>query len=291
MRYSQILALALAFGGVGMAVAPDASAQGIRAVREQAQASMVLTGWIDIGTEGEVEGFRLDKHDQVNAAITRFVEGEVRSWRFEPVMADGQKVKARTPVSIRLGGSTLADGGQQVRLMAASFEKYDQAATGYVTRLRMPPPAYPNDLYYSGARGDVLLLVQVGRDGKVMEVATEQVNLRVVASEANMRKLRDRLSRASQAAARRWTFNPPSTGDYKDDASWTVRVPVRFSVEGDQEGYGVWDLYISGPRQQAPWRRDKALSADANVDLLPTGGVFMADAASKGPTLLTPLDG
>lgn len=291
MRSLHILALALAVGGVGMSMVPDAASQSRREVRQQAEASMVLTGQIDIGTDGQVEAFQIDKRGQVNDAIARFVEGAVQAWRFQPVLVDGQAVKARSPVSLRLGGRINPDGGQQVTLLAASFQQYDPTATDDVTRLKMPPPAYPEDVYRAGGRGDVLLLVQVGRDGKVMDVATEQVNLRVIANEAAMRQMRDKLSRVSMAAARKWTFKAPTTGEHKEDASWTVRVPVTFAFHGEEMRYGKWDAYIPGPRQQAQWRADKALGADANADLLPAGGVFMADAASKGPQLLTPLGG
>jgi len=87
----------------------------------------------------------------------------------------------------------------------------------------MSPPMYPEDVLNARGRGDVLLLVQVGRDGKVLDVATEQVNLRVIANEAIMRKMRDKLARVSMGAARKWTFKAPSTGNEKDEASWTVR--------------------------------------------------------------------
>jgi len=62
-------------------------------------------------------------------------------------------------------------------------------------------------------------------------------------------------------------------------------------LHDERERYGRGDAYIPGPRQQAPWRADKALGADANADLLPQGGVFMADAARQGPQLLTQLGG
>jgi hypothetical protein len=291
MRSSHILALALAVGGAGICLLADASAQTRREVLQQAEASMVLTGQIDIDADGRVEAFQMDRRDQVNDMIVRFVEETVQTWRFEPGRVDGRAVKARTPVSIRLGGKVQPDGRQQVTLQAASFEQYDDNATDSVTRLKLPPPAFPEDVYYAGGRGDVLLLLQIGRDGKVMDVATEQVNLRLATTEAGMRKMRDKLSRASMGAARKWTFKVPTTGENKDDASWTVRVPVRFAFnDGREERYGVWDAYIPGPRQQAPWRADKAL-ADDNADLLPAGGVFMADAAPKGPQLLTPLGG
>ncbi|MCF7750628.1 energy transducer TonB [Bacillus subtilis subsp. subtilis] len=291
MRSSHILALALAVGGVGLSMLPEAAAQSRRAVREQAEAAMVLTGQIDIDTEGQVEGFQLDKRDQVDDGIARFVEAAVQTWQFEPVQVQGRAVPARTPVSIRLGGKTTPDGRQQVTLLAASFAKYDADAVDQVTKQQMRGPAYPEDVYRVRGRGDVLLLVQVGRDGKVMDVATEQVNLRVVGTEAQMRSMRDKLSRASMAAARKWTFNTPTSGALKDAENWTLRVPIHFALNDERERYGRWDAYIPGPRQQAPWRADQALGADANADLLPQGGVFMADAAAQGPRLLTRLGG
>ena len=291
MRSSHILALALAVGGVGLSMLPEAQAQSRRAVREQAEAAMVLTGQIHIGTEGQVESFQLDKREQVDEAIARFLEGAVQTWRFEPVRVDGRAVPARTPVSIRLGGKSMPDGKQQVTLLAANFEEYKDDAVDRVTKLQTRAPAYPEAVYRAGGRGDVLLLVQVGRDGKVMDVATEQVNLRVVGTEAQMRSMREKLSRASMAAARKWTFKTPTAGEFKDAPSWTLRVPIHFALHDERERYGKWDAYIPGPRQQAPWRADKALSADANADLLPQGGVFMADAARQGPRLLTPLGG
>jgi|EndMetStandDraft_8_1072994.scaffolds.fasta_scaffold103111_2 TonB family protein len=291
MRSSHILALALAVGGVGMSMVPEAPAQSRRQVREQAEATMVLTGQIDIGTAGQVDGFRLDKRDQVDDAIARFVEGAVNAWQFEPVLVDGRAVPAHTPVRIRLGGKNTPDGRQQVSLLAANFEEYKADALDHVTKQQLRAPAYPEDVYRAGGQGVVLLLVQVGRDGKVMDVATEQVNLRVVGSEAQMRGMRDRLSRASLAAARKWTFKIPTVGEFKDAPSWTLRVPVDFAFDDDHERYGRWSAYIPGPRQQAPWRADQALGADANADLLPQGGVFMADAANSGPRLLSPLGG
>lgn len=291
MRSSHILALALAVGGVGMSMLPEAQAQSRRAVREQAEAAMVLTGQIDIGTDGQVEGFQLDKRDQVDEPIVRFVEGVVNAWRFEPVLVEGRAVPARTPVRIRLGGKNTPDGGQQVTLLAANFEDYQADAVDHVAKLQMRAPAYPEDVYRARGHGVVLLLVQVGRDGKVMEVVTEQVNLRVVGTEPQMRSMRDSLSRASMVAARKWTFKIPTVGEFKDAPSWTLRVPVDFAFDDDHERYGRWTAYIPGPRQQAPWRADRALGADPNADLLPAGGVFMADAASNGPRLLTPLGG
>lgn len=290
MRKPQVLVLALALGAVGVTHIPDTQAQTARAVREQAEASMVLTGNIDIGTAGQVEAFQIDHREKVNPAIAGFLDDAVREWRFEPVIRDGKAVPARTPVSIRLGGKINPDGTQRVTLLAANFQRYDSSATDEVTSIELTPPRYPEEVFQMGGSGDVLVLVKVGRDGRVLDAAAEQVNLRVAVAEPKMRRMRDKLATISVAAARRWTFRVPTTGTLKDEESWTVRVPVNFSLGDErQQRYGRWQAYIPGPRQQAPWRADRVLGEDAAA-LLPAGGVYMADS-KKGPQLLTPLGG
>jgi hypothetical protein len=60
MRYPHFLALALALGGTGLAATFETAAETARTVREAAEASMTLTGRIDIGTDGHVtDGPRL----------------------------------------------------------------------------------------------------------------------------------------------------------------------------------------------------------------------------------------
>jgi hypothetical protein len=152
----------------------------------------------------------------------------------------------------------------------------------------MRSPAYPKNMYAMRAKGDVLLLVKVGRDGTVQDVFAEQVNLRVVGKENQMRQVRDTFARASVSTARSWTFRPPTTGKLKDAESWNVRIPVRYMMgEHDLARYGTWEAYIPGPRERAPWRNSQA-GAEAAPDLLAAGGIYMADL-DDGPRLLTPL--
>lgn len=288
MRYTPLLALALAVAAPALVVSPQATAQTASEVRKQAEASLVLTGFINIGTEGQVEDFLMDKRDKVEPFVASFVEKQVQAWRFEPVVRDGKAVRARTPVTVRLGAKPNAEGGHDIQLLGANFQAYDPTATDTVTSVKLSPPIYPKSVYNMGGRGEVLLLVKVARDGTVMDVAVEQVNMKVYGHEQRMQRMRDELSRVSLAAARKWTFRAPTTGEDKDDPFWSIRVPVNFSLSDNVVAYGTWESYIPGPRQRAPWRDDKGL-ADEGFDLLPAGGVYMAD--SKGPRLLTRLGG
>ncbi|WP_313459948.1 energy transducer TonB [Stenotrophomonas sp.] len=290
MRFSRNLTLsvALVLGTSAAICGPSVHAQTARQVASTAESTMVLTGHIDIGTEGQVEGFHLDKRDSVPTGVAGFVDGQVKGWKFERIIVDGVAVPARTPVSIRLLAKPEADGGATVSLVAANFSEYRDDATDRVTRLKARAPQYPTAVFQRGGGGEVLLLVKVGRDGKVEDVFAEQVNLRWVGAEPEMQRMRDELARASVRAARGWTYRAPTSGESRNDPYWNVRVPVRFALNDDREVYGKWHAYIPGPRLSAPWRAESP--ADAGADLLPSGGVYMADAHS-GPRLLTPLGG
>jgi len=282
----------LALGAGGSLLPAPSAAQSARATRAQAEASMVLTGTIDISPTGSVEAFTLRDEAKVEAYLQEFLQKNVAQWRFEPVMRDGVAVPARTPVNLRLVARSTPERGMEVELRSASFRDYDSSATDEVAALRRAPPRYPVDVFKEGGAGDVLLLIQVARDGSVANAVAEQVNLHVVGHERFMQKIRDRLAKVSIDAARRWTFRPPTTGEFVDEPSWTVRVPVTFRISYDggiPDTYGRWQAYIPGPRQKPSWDVGSAAD-DASADALPEGGVYMA-GIDKGPRLLTPLGG
>ncbi len=289
MRSSLFLAVALALGGTLSTLPVDAQAQTRRQVKQTAEGAMVLTGEIDIGTEGQVEGFTMDQRDKVAADLAGFVERSVQGWRFEPVIRDGKPVRARTFVNIRLGAKAGPEGNDIVTLQAASFGKYDPDATDEVKGVKLQPPVYPTAALDRGGQGEVVLILKIGRDGKVLDSVAEQVNLRVVGDESQMNKLREVFARQSVNTSRRWTFRPPTTGDQVDAPFWSVRVPVNFSFTDSAVGYGQWTVFIPGPRNGAPWRENIAPEGDVG-GLLMNGGVYMADL-NKSPRLLTPLGG
>jgi len=290
MRSSLFLALALAVSG-GAALIDTADAQTAREVRRQAEASMTLSGVIDIGREGQVEGFQLDHREKVDAGVAGFVDKAVQSWRFEPTLVDGKPMPARTTVHLRLIAGNMEGNSMQVRVVDARFGKLGGSSapsTDDVTAAKSRAPLYPPQAASIRGQGTVMLLVKVGRDGKVADVIAEQTNLTVVGPERTMNQLRDVLAKASVRSAREWTFNPPTTGEDKDRDFWTVRVPVNYFFDKQSERYGRWSAYIPGPRQQAPWKTGEEIQV-AGTDLLPEGGVYMVGRAQEGPRLLTPL--
>ena len=152
---------------------------------------MVLSGHIEVTPEGAVSSLVLDQKAMVAPGIASFVEGTIGGWRFEPTLRAGQAVATRAPLRVRLRGKAAADGGYEISMTSVDFSEYDPEATDSVTPLHMTPPRYPEAAYRNGGQGEVLLLVKVARDGTVADVAAEQVNMAVVASERTLAKMRD----------------------------------------------------------------------------------------------------
>ncbi|WMJ70730.1 energy transducer TonB [Stenotrophomonas sp. 24(2023)] len=288
MPAPRLLALALLLGPGLLSLSHGAAAQNTRQVRATAEATMVLSGAITIGIDGAVEGMHLDRPDEVDPQIAAFIQKTVGAWRFQPTRVEGEAVPAQARMRVRLLGKALPDGGTEVALRSVDFSQYDGNATDVVTAGSLRPPAYPGAALTINGQGTVLLAIKVDRAGRVADAVVEQVNLTSIGPERTMAELRTVFSKASLAAARKWTFQPPTTGADKDKPFWTVQVPVSYAINPKKEQYGRWKAYIPGPRQAAPWLPAEH-RPQADSDLLPAGGVYMVDGTRKGPELLTPL--
>ncbi len=131
------------------------------------------------------------------------------------------------------------------------------------------------------------VVVKIGRDGKVEDAAIERVNLTVVASEGDLVTYREWLSRATLQAARRWQFLVPTAGPDKDRPFWQTRVPVAYTLLGDKRyGYGQWQPYVPGPKQDVPWRDAGADNSTNDAQIPGT----LQPLGSRGLKLLTKPD-
>lgn len=280
----------LAWVLVGLvAFAQGAGAEGPRAVRKQVEGSMLVTGMITIRTDGSVAAVDLDKPDRLPEGIAPFVTQVATSWRFEPVLVEGVVRQVRTRMSARLVAKSSGDGKMQVTVRGADFGDYQaMPPEERISSQGMKPPGYPMAAAQGGVQGTVYLLLKIGRDGAVDDVVAEQVNLRMVASEGQMRQFRERFARAAIGAAEKWTFNPPTRGEAAEQPHWVVRVPVDFNF-GEKPRYGKWEVYVPGPREHVSWAQDDERPG-FSPDVLAEGGVHMA-GGRQGPKLLTPLDG
>jgi len=264
--------------------AGNAFAAGRAEVRKQVEASMLVTGTIDIDQTGSVTAYQIQKTEALSKGLLDFVDRSVRGWRFEPVLVDGQAKPARAPMQLRL---VLKQDGEnyQARISGARFGRLQEES---LARGKLRPPPYPEEAVYKGAGGTVYLVLRVGRDGAVQDVVAEQVNLRVLDNARAMESYREMLSRAAVTTARKWMFNFPTQGENADAQFISLRVPVDFvAPDMPQEKVGEWYAYVPGPRQPVPWRNwDAALHAP---DAIAAGGVY--PDRPDGPRLLTDLGG
>ena len=262
-----------------------ASAAGPGAVRKQIEASMLVTGTIEVSPDGSVRTYAIDQADKLPDGILDFIQKNVDEWKFDPVLVQGKAVGVRNKMSLRVVAKQAADDEYTVRLQAASFDPLTVEAGHDVKSKSMPPPRYPEAAAMNGAAGTVYVVIKVGRDGSVADVVAEQVNLRMVAGPVEMQQWRTVLGKAAVQVARKWQFIPPVAGERADDPYWTVRVPVDFMLSNTAPKYGQWQAYVPGPRQSYPWAEKEA--AGDSLEALSEGGVHLV--GNGGLRLLTPL--
>lgn len=270
-------------------------AQSASAVRKHAEASMVVTGSIVVGPDGAVRSYALDQQDKLPSPVVDLIRNGAARWHFEPVMRDGAPITARAPMNVRVV-ATPEDDGKTFSLRIAGATFGDNAPDEQPHSKHRDAPRYPQEAVQARVAGTVFLLVRIGRDGTVADVAAEQVNLTVVDNERGMQRWRKVLADASLKAAREWTFEPPVAGPHKDDGEWIVRVPVAFHLRewgkpDRSAGYGAWEGYIPGPKEPISWMEEYRLR---HADARDTGSDALADDSlhlvGSGLRLTTPLD-
>lgn len=278
----------IGFGLLLLVLAFVATAGGNRAaVRKTVENSTLVTGSIDIGTDGAVQGYRIDQKEKFADGVLAFVDAAVRSMRFEPVVVDGKVVNARARMGLRLVAREADNGEYRLRLGSASFGDEKLVEGESVTSRKMTPPSYPPAAYRSNVTGTVYLVVKVDSQGAVQDVAVEQTNLTVLGTERQMEVGRGLLERASMEAARKWAFKVPTRGEEAGKSYWSVRVPVDFLMEDDPDphaSYGSWRAYVPGPRHPVSWLSDEENRQSPEAMLAGT-----ANLVGSGPKLLTPL--
>ena len=262
-----------------------ADAAGTKAdVRKTIEHSMLVTGTIHIGTDGTVVAHHLDNAEKLPPPVRDLIAKALPIYRFEPIKIDGQVVKARAKLGVRVVAKQIEEGKYQLRIGGVSFGDEGGDERESVNPIKMTPPIYPPAAYVSGTRGTVYLLLKIGQDGKVQDLAAEQVNLKVLGNERKMEQARKVLADASVEAARKWTFNVPTRGPQVAEPFWSVRVPVDYMFHEDRQvGYGQWEAYVPGPRHTPVWAEDESLQSP---DAMIAGMLYTSGA---GPKLITPV--
>ncbi len=267
-----------------------AQAQTSREVRKQIEASMLVVGTVDIDRSGEVTAHALDNADKLPASVVGLVDKAITQVRFEPILVDGKPVLARAKMNLRIVARPMGEGTTQLSIASAQFGEIDKAAPDQPTSRDMPYPKYPFDVMRAGGQGVVYLMVQIGRDGKVMDAIAEQVNLTVVGSARDMERMRRSFADSALEAVRKWVFNPPTTGELVNAPYWSQRISVGYTLGGSRNErdtpYGSWHGYLPGPRQRVPWITDQ--EALGSPDAVAAGEAHTLNGRFR---LLTPLGG
>lgn len=258
------------------------------AVLKRAEASMLVSGSIELAPDGSVRNYTLDKPDKLPPLVLKLVQQNVPVWKF--ALKDDESSR-KAGMNLRIIATHTDDHNYAIRISAAEFSSTDAAPGQSITYKSNPPPDYPFDAVTSRISGTVYVLLQIGRDGTVKDALTEQVNLDQYASEKNMTRFRNDLAKASLAAIRHWTFNPPTTGNEIKKPFWYARVPVEFDLSSTRQSakYGTWNAYIPGPREPVPasWTDDDRLLS-GSPDATPDGTLDLGNSNLK---LLTSLSG
>lgn len=270
--------LCMVLSGVALAAGPNAASKRV-------QASMLVTGTIEVAPDGSVAQYALDHPDELPPAVKGLLAKAIPSWKFEPVAVNGKPVIAKVAMSLRVVAKPLDDGDYSITVAATHFG--DQSNGHVIKAVERRPPVYPPEAIRERVTGTVYLALRVDAAGKVADAAAEQVDLGEIGSDVQMKQWRDRLAWVSVSTAKRWTFSPAT-----DAASpyRVVRVPVTFNLRingySTRVGYGQWNVYVPGPVQLIPWLDNKLMSGGA--DALPDGDL---DQVGHDLRLLTPIKG
>ncbi len=225
------------------------------AFEQERRYALYAEGEIVLNPDGTVRDYTLTS-TELPPSIAAPVDRSVRSWRFVPVLVDGQPVVAKSHWNLHLSLEPL-DGAYQMRISKVTFGD-PRRAHG------LAPPNYPRDAAIAGVGAQVDLALKLDDKGKVIAAHSYQTSLTQRANDKVARAWRRRFEQAATEVAMQWTFDLTETIDGKTIESIT-RVPVEF-VAPTRNGVGMrsWQSYVPGPISPVPW--PEATGAVANVD-------------------------
>lgn len=248
--------------------------------------SMVVTGTITVDPAGRVAGYALREPDKLPPVVRQIIQQTVPTWTFVPILDDGRPVAAKTGMSLRVVATITDAEHATIRVASAAFgcEARQKsrlpgecpAGTAVAYKHRERPPSYPTAALRAGLGGEVYLVLAIGRDGHVVNAAVRQVNLYSRISDAHF--YRQAFANTALEAARKWTFDIPTTGPKAAKEHWVIQVPVNYSI-GHASGvkYGQWNAYVPGPVQNVPWSDDDASGAARGADAIAGSAPFVRD--------------
>lgn len=260
---------------------------------DRAVNTLAVEGSIEIDAQGKVQRYTLKQPEAYSVAVRDMLDRIVPQWTFRPVLVDGVARAARSAMYLRLQAEPI--GNEQFRIVVASaaFGDDEDAAPGMQVAVdvrSMKPPRYPKDENIARIGAQVLVVVKIGRDGRVEDAVVEQTNLDQLGAPKAMARWRRDFEAGALAGLKHWTFVTPTVGPEARAPYWSVRIPVTYTPAGAPSAHspGKWNSYVPGPRREVPWATDEeqALAATGG-DALPGSGIFPLKPALQ---LMTPLN-
>lgn len=211
--------------GLLLALAPLAAASGFDEVHAAG-----ASGSITIDEHGAVLDVALDPARLGDEVMSGLAE-QVRGWRFEPVLEQGQPIQAR----LRLSADLLAfrQRGNDGLALAVPRARFTLQPAATEARPRQGPaqplaqPAYPHDAASQGIGADVVLMLRIGENGKADDAAV--ASLMLTGKRAGAPAVRERqaalFARSATEVARRWQYPWANTGEI-------IELQVRYTPPG-----------------------------------------------------------
>ncbi|MET1162266.1 MAG: protein tonB, partial [Pseudoxanthomonas sp.] len=157
MKFAWILAALL--------LCPVAAGAAKRAeILKQVESSMLVTGTIETRADGSVASTTIDKPEKLPAGVVDYVQQQAATWKFEPVIVNGKAHPARSPMSVRVVAKRLDDKKYSIGIRNANFGGTAPVEGETLTKIKLAPPSYPQNVAMSGASGVVYVVVKVGKD-------------------------------------------------------------------------------------------------------------------------------
>ena len=166
--------------------------------------SASTTGEITVDVEGRVTALVLD-HKELGADVMRAFEDKVRGWQFEPVLRDGAPVPAKARMTLELllvrqvGVENLGIAFEDVQFFDPVERKVAEGVSA-----SLAPPRYPEESLRSGIGARVSLVLKLDADGRVIDVAAQEVNLLGEESGHQRDRHAREFTRAAVRAASEW---------------------------------------------------------------------------------------
>jgi len=230
--------------------------------------SMSVDGTILVDTDGSVRDYTLATPLAPN--LSALLGKAIKGWRFEPVLVDGEVVRAEAKMRISLAATK--DGeNYQVRIENAVFrpaetglDSQGRGSTVEASGRRMNPPKYPHALQLAGLSGRVLVALHFSPEGKVIDaVPVQAMVFDARGRDRTLAQAIKLLEDSTVQAARKWSVTvstkPGAVTTEKDFTAYTTVEYVMDNAPGYKHGTpyvepaGQWRMVARTPKRALPW--------------------------------------